>query len=44
MQYSRIAVFASGQGSNFAALIQAQNAGSLAEAALSCWYPTGRKR
>lgn len=29
MQYSRIAVFASGQGSNFAALVQAQNAGKL---------------
>lgn len=29
MQYSRIAVFASGQGSNFAALLEAQNAGKL---------------
>lgn len=29
MQWSRIAVFASGQGSNFAALVQAQQAGQL---------------
>lgn len=31
MQWSRIAVFASGQGSNFAALIDAQRAGLLGE-------------